>query len=32
MSVDEKGYFFFDLLGAMAVMAALAGVRERRHT
>ncbi len=26
MSVDEKGYFFFDLLGAMAVMAALAGV------
>ena len=26
MSVDEKGYFFFDLLGAMAVIAALAGV------
>lgn len=26
MSVDEKGYFFFDLLSAMAVMAALAGV------
>ena len=26
MSVDEKVYFFVDLLGAMAVIAALAGV------
>lgn len=26
MNMEERGYFFFDLLGAMAVMAALAGV------
>ena len=26
MSIDEKGYFFFDLLGAMAIVSALAGV------
>ncbi len=26
MNTEENGYFFFDLLGAMAVMAALVGV------